>query len=426
MSDLSPRSRLPRWLKRSIIGLLVMVNLAVFFVYYQLRTIEDAVDASVRTVPDVAERLTPRQAESLEPVTFLLVGSDSRENLDSTEGFGDFEGQRSDVVMLVRLYPDENRAQILSLPRDLWVDIPGHGENKINASFAIGGAPLLVDTVSQFSGVDINHYVEVDLAGFQAVVEELGGVQIVFDHPARDLKSHLDVPDTGLVTLDGFQALAYARSRTYQELIDGRWVTIEADDFGRTKRQQNLIVSILQQAVAPSNLTEAEDLVTAFSEHVSMDAALANDSLVRLAFGMRGIAGGEIDRATLPGVGDRVGGQYVVRPQQPDADAVLSAFRQGEPLLPPVEIPMSLVILNGNGVDGSASRWSEQLKSLGFQIESIADADNSDYTDTVVRVRAGDESRAETLVTALGFGSIEVGAVPETADAVVVLGSDAA
>ena len=417
---------MPRWVKRSIIALLVVVNLGVFLVYYQLRSIEDAIDATVRTIPEVGERLTPRVAESLEPVTFLLVGSDSRETLDSTEGFGDFEGQRSDVVMLVKLYPNENRAQLLSLPRDLWVEVPGNGEAKINAAYSIGGASLLVDTVRAFTGADINHYVEIDLAGFQALVDQLGGVELEFEHPARDLKSHLDVDQTGVVRLDGFQALAYARSRTYQELIDGQWVTIDADDFGRTQRQQDLIVAIMDGIATPANLTEAEELVTSFSEHVSMDAALANESLVRLAFGMRGIAGGEIERATLPGSDDQVGDQYVVVPSQPEADQMLAAFRNGDPLVAPTDVPMSLRILNGNGVEGSASRWSEELADMGFQIESIADAESADYTDTVVRVRAGDELRAESLVTALGFGSIEIGAVPETADAVVVLGSDAA
>ncbi len=421
------RSRVPRWLKRTIIGLLVAANLGVFLVYFQLRAIEDAVDESVRTVPDVGERLSPRDVASADPVTFLLVGSDSRESLDSTEGFGDFEGQRSDVVMLTKIYPDESRAQILSLPRDLWVDIPGNGTAKINAAYAIGGAPLLVDTVKQFTGIDIHHYVEVDLAGFQSIVDELDGVYLEFDHPARDLKSHLDVNETGLVRLDGFQALAYARSRTYQELIDGRWVTIDADDFGRTARQQRLIVAIVDRITRPETLTEAGAVIRSFSGHVSMDSALADASFVELAFRMRGLAGGDIERATLPGVNDSVGGQFVVRPQEPEAGLMLAAFDEGQPFGDESEMAsMSVVVLNGNGISGNATHWSDELDELGFSIELIADAESSDYTDTVVRVRAGDEQRAEQLVEALGFGTVEVGTVPESADAVVVLGSDAA
>lgn len=427
MSDVPPRSRLPRWLKRSIIALLVTINLGVFLVYFQLRAIEDTVDASVKTIPDIGERLTPRAAESADPVTFLLVGSDSRATLESTEGFGNFEGQRSDVVMLVKIHPDESRAQILSLPRDLWVDIPGNGTAKINAAYAIGGASLLVDTVKQFSGVDINHYVEVDLAGFQAIVDQLGGVLLDFEHPARDVKSHLDVPGSGEQRLDGFQALAYARSRSYQELIDGSWVTIDGDDFGRTARQQRLIVAILEQMTRPSTLTEASHVVRAFSEHVSMDAALADSSMVELAFRMRGLAGGDVERATLPGVGDNAGGQYVILPQEPEASQMLAAFRRGDAFGEAEEIdPLAVVVLNGNGIVGNASLWSDQLAASGFSIESVADADNSDYTDTLVLVREGDEQRASLLIDALGFGTVEVGAVPEAADAVVVLGADAA
>lgn len=427
MTDVTSRSRVPRWLKRSLVGLLVVANLGVFLVYFQLRTIEQTVDESVRTIPDVGERLTPRAVESSDPVVFLLVGSDSRENLESTDGFGEFEGQRSDVVMLVKIYPEESRAQIVSLPRDLWVEIPGNGSGKINSAFSIGGAPLLVDTVKQFTGIDINHYVEVDLAGFQAIVEQLGGVEIDFEHPARDLKSHLDVPTAGLVTLDGFQALAFARSRTYEELIDGSWQTLDADDFGRTGRQQRLILAIIDAIARPSTLSETGELVRTFSEHVSMDSALADQSLIQLAFQMRGIAGGDIERATLPGHGESQGGQDIVIPTEPEASQMLAAFRTGEPLTAETtEEPISVVVLNGNGIEGNATLWSDQLADSGFLIDSVADADNPDYTDTVVLVREGDEPRAESLLEALGFGTVEVGAVPDSADAVVVLGADAA
>jgi LCP family protein required for cell wall assembly len=416
------------WLKRTAIATLVLANLGVFYLYWQLRSIDETVSQSVETVTEVIPQLTPTQPGSTEPLTFLLAGSDSRENLDSIEGFGEAAGQRSDVLMLVKLYPADGRAQVLSLPRDLWVEIPGYGEDKINAAYATGGAPLMLETVKGYSGVEINHYVEVDFVGFQAIVDQLGGVVIDFPYPARDIKSKLSV-EAGRQTLNGEQALAFARSRSYQELRDGRWVSVDADDFGRTGRQQMLILAILDQVSRPSSLTDASAIVGSFSRHVTMDAALADSSLIELAFRMRGIRPGNIETATLPGLIGQVGTASVVLADEPTASAVLEAFRTGssiDAVLGVEEGPITVLVLNGNGLSGSAGEWSNVLGSAGFVIGSTADADRTDYVETLVRVRYGDETKGEAVVSALGFGRVEAGLVLGEADAVVVLGADAA
>ncbi len=430
MTDSPPkaRSRLLVWLKRTAIAVLVLANLGVFYLYWQIRSIEETVTQTAETVTEVVPQLTPTQPGSSEPLTFLLAGSDSRENLESTDGFGSFEGERSDVIMIVRIYPAEGRAQILSLPRDLWVDIPGHGSGKINGAYGLGGASLVVETVREFTGIDINHYVEVDFVGFQAIVDQLGGVTIDFDYPARDAKSGLDV-GAGPQTLDGDQALAFARSRSYQEFRDNGWISVDADDFGRTGRQQQLIVAILDQIKRPSSITEAGSIVGSFAEHVTMDAALADSSMVELAFRLRGLRGSNIETATLPGVTDTVGQQSVVVRQEPQATAVIEAFRTGRPMAAAMgdeDGPLTIVVLNGNGMSGSAGEWSNVLGAAGFVVGSIEDAESSDYRETLVRVRAGEEGDGESIVAALGFGRVESGLVPEDADAVVILGADAA
>ncbi|MDH4117829.1 MAG: LCP family protein [Acidimicrobiia bacterium] len=421
-----PRRRAVAWLKRILIAVLVLANLAVFYVYWQLRAVEGAVQETAQAVAEVVPELTPTMPGSSEPITFLLVGSDSRANLDSTEGFGVAGGERSDVIMLVKLHPDDGRAQILSLPRDLWVDIPGHGDSKINAAYSLGGAPLLVQTVKAITGVSINHYVEVDFVGFQSIVDQLGGVAIDFPYAARDRKSKLAV-DAGLQTLDGEQALAYARSRSYQELRDGRWVSVDADDFGRTARQQKLILAILDGVSRPSSLTDAAGIVGSFTQHVSMDAALVDSSIIELAFRMRAIRGDLIETATLPGVTDSVGAQSVVRAEEPEASAVLSAFRNGTSLALAIsEGSVAVTILNGNGLSGNATHWSDVLGAAGFVIGDVGDADRSTYEQTLVTVRVGEGETGDRIVAALGFGTIQEGSVPADADAVIVLGADAA
>jgi LCP family protein required for cell wall assembly len=299
-SSSPPRTRraLPRWLKVSIITLLVVANLALLGVWWTVRSAQQSFTDNATALEEVVPELASRPEADTEPLYFLVIGSDSREGVD-TDLFGNFGGARGDVVMLVRLDRSGDRAQILSIPRDTLVPIDGHGEDKINAAYAYGGAPLMVRTVADAFAVPIHHYVEVGFAGFQDLVDELGGVEMSFPYPARDAKSRLDVPE-GTVTLDGFQALAYARSRSYQELRDGSWRSVDASDIGRAQRQQTLVLAILQQMRRPSTLTEAGSIVASFARHMTVDAALAESSLAELALAMRGMGASDIETATIP------------------------------------------------------------------------------------------------------------------------------
>ena len=151
--------------------------------------------------------------------TYLIVGSDSRENLpDDLEGsFGDFAGARADVIILAQVV--DGRRQLLSIPRDLRVDIPGQGVNKVNAAYAFGGPDLLVETVANATGVRPNHYLEVEFGGFAGIVDALGGIELDIPYPVRDAKSGLNL-DAGVQTVDGATALvAYAESLVAGQLL---------------------------------------------------------------------------------------------------------------------------------------------------------------------------------------------------------------
>src|SRR5690606_24773969 len=111
-------------------------------------------------------------------------------------------------------------------------------------SYAFGGSRLMVETIKQNLGVEINHYVEINFVGFQGLIDELGGIHIEFPYPAKDDKSGLSV-EAGRQRLNGKMALAYARSRSYQELRDGKWVSVDANDFGRTSRQHQVRKAIM-------------------------------------------------------------------------------------------------------------------------------------------------------------------------------------
>lgn len=415
-------SRRARIFKRIVVTTLVLTNLLVGFVYWRIVSVEAEIRESATQDSDVVAELDP--VEASEPVTFLLVGSDSRAGLDDLENFGDAPGQRSDVMILLRLYPRTGTAAMLSLPRDLWVSIPGEGENRLNAAYAIGGSPLLVATIKSAFGVEINRYVEVDFVGFQAIVDELGGVYIDFPYSARDPNSGLDV-QAGRQLLGGDQALAYARSRHYQENRDGTWVSVDADDFGRTRRQQNLIFAIISAAKRPSSIAEAGSIAGSFAQHLTLDSELAGSSLIRLGYDMRGVVGSNIDAATLPGNIADVGGMSVVLRDEPEATNMLRRFELGEPLLAQSSQPLRLEVLNGNGIEGSAGAAADAFTARGFDVVRVGDAQNKDFTTTFIIVRPADVARAQTLVDSLGFGEVQGGTVPDDVDAVVIVGTDA-
>lgn len=173
----------------------------------------------------------------------LLVGSDAREDLTPEERSrlrtGSTEGRRTDTMMI--LYsPPSGRSALISLPRDSYVSIPGHKKNKLNAAYAIGGAPLLIKTVEANTGIRIDGYLEVGMLGLVDTVDAVGGIEVCPSKPIKDRDSHLDIP-AGCQTLDGVTALGYVRMRK----ADPR------GDLGRMERQREVIGKVVGKATNP-------------------------------------------------------------------------------------------------------------------------------------------------------------------------------
>ena len=411
----SSRRRLPKWLKVTIVSLLVVANIVVLAALWAINT-GQRVLATANTNSEVSNALDEATGDGL---TFLVIGSDSRAGLDDLTNFGPAGGARGDVIMLVRFDSSTSAAQILSIPRDLYVDIAGHGQNRINAAYSLGGPSLIVETIRDSLGVEVNHYVEIDFVGFESLIDELGGIELWFPYPARDLKSGLDV-DAGTQTLDGNTALAYARSRKYQELQNGTWVSVNANDIGRTTRQQEVVRAIVVELKRPSSITEAGDIATAMAQHMTIDSTLASSSVANLAWTFKGILAGSIEGTTLPTYGKTIDGKSVLIADDPDASAVLANFRAGITFS---SQPLRVQVLNGNGVRGSAGDMSRTLESKGFSVESVGDADTDNYARTIVLVPNG-SGNGEIIVNALGFGVVQVGTVDNGYDAVVIVGAD--
>lgn len=310
--------------RKVLLTLLSLVVLAVF-----------SVVAFVFFTNSQVERIPDEELQALSPITtgtrnFLMVGTDSRENLpDDFEGkFGDFSGERTDVIMIGHF--ENGRGQLVSIPRDLKVTIPGRGTDKINAAFVYGGPDLLVQTVQDNLDIEIHHYVEIDFVGFANTVNALGGVTISFPFDSRDLKSGFEI-EAGTHTLNGEQALAYARSRSFEERQPGGWTSVRANDIGRMGRQQEVLLTLLNEAKSLGNAFNLPAFVNSFARQVRTDSRLGTATMLGLGRSLFTLRDGGIDAVTLPvQITEENGVSYVVPTEA--ATGVLFLFRQGEPI----------------------------------------------------------------------------------------------
>ncbi|MCE1179860.1 MAG: LCP family protein [Micrococcales bacterium] len=179
----------------------------------------------------------------------LMVGSDSRGSLSAEEikklgtgGRKTAEGARTDSIMVLHLPDGGGKPVLVSFPRDSYVPIPGHGSNKINAAYAIGGAPLLASTIEQTTGLRIDGYTEIGFGGFAKVVDAVGGVEMCLKRPMKDAKAHIDLK-AGCQELDGATALGYVRAR-YSD---------PEGDLGRAKRQRQFLAALIKKVASPTN-----------------------------------------------------------------------------------------------------------------------------------------------------------------------------
>lgn len=227
--------------------------------------------------------------------TFLLVGSDSREGLSKAQekklGTGDVGGQRTDTILLVYV-PPTGKPALISLPRDSYLPIPGHGSNKINAAYAFGGPKLLEQTVEQSTGLRVDGYVEIGFAGFVNVIDAIDGIRMCLPNAISDRDSHLNVKK-GCQTLNGPNALGYVRMRK----ADPR------GDLGRVERQRQMVAAVVEKAASPATIANPVRYwrlcnAGAQAVHVGRDTSLLQVASMGLA--MRKIANSDGLTLTVP------------------------------------------------------------------------------------------------------------------------------
>jgi LCP family protein required for cell wall assembly len=367
----------------------------------------------------------------------LLVGSDSRENttgdIADATGKGDdgTTGQRSDTIMVLHIDPNSQKAAILSIPRDLFVPIPGNGRDKVNASFSIGGPQLLIRTIREALGIEINHYVEVDFTGVERIVNAIGGIKVYADAPARDEMTGLDIPMPGCNELDGYQALAFVRSRYYETYERGRWVSGTNSDIDRIGRQQDFIRRMMKKAISSglSNPLTLNRLIGIGVDNVRVDQQMSTKDITTVARRFRSIDPDSVDMLTLPTTDAFIGDAAVqlldvARAQQfIDRLNGIAPPPPAAPAIPPSSIAVQ--VLNGNGGEASATVAAAALTQAGFRVAGTGNALTFDYAHTVVQYAPGQQAKAAVLSSTLAAGAkVEEDRSLVGADVAVVLGLD--
>jgi LCP family protein required for cell wall assembly len=307
------------------------------------------------------------------PVNIVVAGIDTRSGLTHRQEVelhvGDDVSMNSDTLMLVHIAASHNRVQVVSLPRDSWVNIPGNGMNKINAAIGIGGPALMVKTVEQATGLIINDYVEIDFLGFVKVIDALGGVDICLPYAVDDSYSGLHL-SAGVHHVDGVTALEFARDRH----------SFALSDLARISDQQQLLSSLFAEATQSGLLANPFRLQEFLS---SLTAAIAVDkgfNLIRLADELRGIRAQDVTFTTVPLASLNYmtpSGQSAVLWDKTAAAALFASLKNDTP--PPVKAishhsasrarsRVSVDVYNGTWITGLSERTGKQLKALGFGV----------------------------------------------------------
>jgi LCP family protein required for cell wall assembly len=448
---------------RSFLGRLAIACLAVVLITGGAVVIGNAYEqheyAKSRTVYISNGILTPVKAGK--PANFLLIGSDSRqgETAAQAQHFGAADvGGGSDVMMVLHVEPQTRTGFLVSFPRDLVVSIPGHGTQLLNATYTIGGPNLVLQTIEQDFGIQINHYIEVGFTGFRDIVNAIGRIRLWFPTPVHDPYTGLDVEHSGCQALNGDQALAYARSRHYyvpDNLLhpapwhwtyppagssgsgyggDG-WTQGTGEDLDRIPRQQYFLRTLSQAAVDKTGNSPLgiPGLLNALFKNFAHDQHLSVHELNQLALTFYGLNPAQVQMVTLPNEpGTGQWSQHVIE-KLPDANLVLARLKNA--VIPAVKLPIPLPqtevtvrVVNGSGIKGLAAKALAQFTSAGFNSAGPPeDASRDDFVQTQIRNAPNKGLEGYTVGLASGTANVVTALTRKDtldADVLVIVGRD--
>ncbi len=334
-----PRRRLRRFVVFLLLGLVLVSVVWALLGYLAVR--RGVNEANDRLDENAKRALAPPAGSLLTyPANTLVLGADVGAKFQGREGPG-----RSDSVMLVRTDPDDNRIAYLSIPRDLRVEIPGHGADKINAAFSLGGPALAIETVESLTGLEVNHVVVVDFATFKEVIDAVGGITI--DNPKPVLSNPLDCPFRGAercaefegwrfrqgeIELDGRRALIYSRIRKNQ-------LDPNESDITRGERQQRVVQALGDKIVSPGGFLRMPFVGDDIVKPLATD--LSTGELFQLAWVRSRAADDKTLRCRLGGVPVNGAATSYIQSSEDNALVIAMITGRSAPQRPPAGSPFS-------------------------------------------------------------------------------------
>ena len=375
-----------------------------------------AVISGTPVVVATREAIPPDWSQK-ERVNILVMGIDQRED----------EVTRTDTMIVVSVDPYTRTANLLSIPRDLWVSIPGFYAAKINAAYPFGemnhvpgGGPGLAEaTLQEDLGIPINYFLTINFQGFKRLIDQLGGIDIDVpsylrddQYPTEDYGYQTVIFEPGMQHMDGERALQYSRTR-------------HADsDFGRMRRQQQVIMAVREKALSLGVIPKIPQLIGSFAETMKTD--LSPTQAVSLARLLGSIPN---DKITMKQIDETMtvdqwyGDQEALTPQWDKIDPMIAELFADSRLK---EEAATVEVLNGTNEAGLARRASDYLAKFGFNVVNVAQASGT-YTQSELRVFTDKSYSQKRLLQLLGLSSSSVreGAPgTSTADLQVILGDD--
>ncbi|MBJ7306988.1 MAG: LCP family protein [Acidimicrobiia bacterium] len=273
---------------------------------------------------NVASALSARGSRN--GTNYLVVGTDSRAGITANDPnagaflSGEVSGARTDTIMVLRV--DGATTQLVSIPRDLWVTDPATGQKgRINATFANGPSNLI--KAVEGLGIPVDHYLEINFVSFGKLVDSVDGITVDVPYPAKDDQSGLSIPKAGKTLLSGTQALAYVRSRYYEEMVDGKWRVDGTADIGRTERQRSFLTALMRKVAGERNPLHLLELPGSLNSGMKRDTTFGYFDALGLAWTMKDASP---EPVALPVTPRRTSGGADVLELQSSSTAVISAL----------------------------------------------------------------------------------------------------
>jgi polyisoprenyl-teichoic acid--peptidoglycan teichoic acid transferase len=297
--DNAPEPKRRRVLPKILIGIAVllvaMIGAGLLYAASIDRSLTKNLNRGVELPTEESSARPPKEAQETGTLNYVLLGSDSRDP-------GNEDNGRSDTIMVVHLNAKRTKAYIISFPRDMYVNIPGYGRNKINAAFAFGGPQLAVRTLESLTGVRMDHVVLIDFQGFIRLTEDLQGVTVT---NKTAFTAHGFHYPKGKITIAGDEALWFVRER---KLLPG-------GDLARAENQRNVIKAIVEKGLSAKVISDPATFVTFIgnvAKHLTVDNGLTEGEIRRAALSLR-LTGKDIEllQAPVSGFGTTGDGQSI-------------------------------------------------------------------------------------------------------------------